>query len=379
MFLSRLTKLKNVYNDITGREIMPGFRIGYVSMHVNSLCNAKCKTCDIGQRNGLGMDILRFSPENHLSLDTMYKVLNDPIFHNRKITFSLVMTEPLLSPKICEIAALIKDYGHTVDLTTNGFLLPEKAESLFNSGLDSIQVSLDGPPELNDEIRGLKDGFQKAINGLIILQEKAEASNKELPIRINCTVSNLNYQYLEDFANAINTKIRLNKLKFQYLNFVSKEMAELHNQLHSIKMTISSISEEVDPELVDINVLAGQLANLKNNNYDNIKEIVIKPDSIEYEDLKKYFNKKGERLAYYQKCEIYNNASTIKTNGDVLVHTRCLDYVLGNIHEGTLKHIYESEKRQNFINELKSANYCLPVCTRCCGAIQEGFSFSAAK
>jgi MoaA/NifB/PqqE/SkfB family radical SAM enzyme len=99
---------------------------------------------------------------------------------------------------------------------------------------------------------------------------------------------------------------------------------------------------------------------------------VFKPDLSSYEDLKRYFNVKGEKISADQKCEIYNLNLAIKTNGDIYLHMRCLPYVLGNVNEMSLDEIYESDKAQVFFNELSSADYCFPVCTRCCGSIKEG-------
>ena len=65
-----------------------------------------------------------------------------------------MMTEPLLHPRIDEIVRMIAGRGHHVDLVTNGLLLAEKAAELAAAGIDTIHVSLDGPEEVHDRIRG---------------------------------------------------------------------------------------------------------------------------------------------------------------------------------------------------------------------------------
>ena len=84
--------------------------------------------CDIGQKNRRGIDLLRMSNKNqHLDINLLKKLLEDPYIKKRKMGFNILMTEPLLSPDLPEMIKLIKSYGHHVNLTTNGYLLPKKA------------------------------------------------------------------------------------------------------------------------------------------------------------------------------------------------------------------------------------------------------------
>ena len=63
------------------------------------------------------------------------------------------MTEPLLSKNIHDLLRLTKFNGHISKLTTNGFLLEKKAESI-NEYIDYLQVSIDGPKQIHDSNRG---------------------------------------------------------------------------------------------------------------------------------------------------------------------------------------------------------------------------------
>jgi len=65
--------------------------------------------------------------------------------------FRLTGGEPLLRPHVVELVQAIASYSQTQDLsmTTNGFLLAAKAQSLYDAGLRRINISLDS---LNEEI-----------------------------------------------------------------------------------------------------------------------------------------------------------------------------------------------------------------------------------
>jgi cyclic pyranopterin phosphate synthase len=85
--------------------------------------------------------------------------------------FRLTGGEPLLRPDLPEIITKIINLPQTEDLalTTNGYLLPEKAQLLFNAGLRRINISLDSlNPQTFDKIIGNKNKtrWQKTWTGI---------------------------------------------------------------------------------------------------------------------------------------------------------------------------------------------------------------------
>jgi cyclic pyranopterin phosphate synthase len=94
--------------------------------------------------------------------------------------------EPLVRSDLEKLIAMLRPIDGVDDLTltTNGYLLPEKAQLLKDAGLDRITVSLDS---LDDDVfrkmNGNRSGVQKVLDG-IIAAEKAGLQ----PIKINCVV-----------------------------------------------------------------------------------------------------------------------------------------------------------------------------------------------
>jgi cyclic pyranopterin phosphate synthase len=86
--------------------------------------------------------------------------------------FRLTGGEPLLRPKVVDLVRAIISLPQTQDLaiTTNGFLLADLAESLYDAGLRRINISLDSlNPQTFDEIignRGLSR-WQKTWAGIM--------------------------------------------------------------------------------------------------------------------------------------------------------------------------------------------------------------------
>ena len=94
--------------------------------------------------------------------------------------------EPLLRNKIEDLISPLANIAgiKELTLTTNGYLLPSKAQKLKNSGINRITVSLDSlDNEIFKKINGRNVNVSKVLTG-IEAAEKAGFS----PIKINCVV-----------------------------------------------------------------------------------------------------------------------------------------------------------------------------------------------
>lgn len=132
-------------------------------------------------------------------------------------TFYITGGEPLLSDKTAGIIETLKAHGLYASLNTNGVLLKEHAELLVASGLDKIILSLDGPPEVHNAIRG--ETFDRIEEGLIsIARAKKERHSRTPAVRVQCLISPLNAGSL---CRTIETVRRLGiaEIRFQHLMF----------------------------------------------------------------------------------------------------------------------------------------------------------------
>ena len=92
--------------------------------------------------------------------------------------------EPLVRRDLERLVAQLRALGDVdLTLTTNGSLLPQKAQALADAGLDRVTVSLDS---LDDDVfRSMNDvGFpvDRVLDGI----EAAAAAG--LPVKVNCVV-----------------------------------------------------------------------------------------------------------------------------------------------------------------------------------------------
>jgi len=112
----------------------------------SSACNFQCTFCPTGDRK-LMRDIGRF--QGNLTQQDFEKVIADCTEFDDKIKVLRLYKdgEPLLNKNLFSMIALAKKSGrfNEVDTTSNGFLLtPKNSEMLVDSGLDLLNISVDG-------------------------------------------------------------------------------------------------------------------------------------------------------------------------------------------------------------------------------------------
>jgi len=143
-------------------------------------CNCRCLMCDIW-RIREAREITPSDLEPHL--DSFRKL------GVKWVVFS--GGEPQLNEKWSYLAQLVRSMGCRVTLLTAGLLLKAQAETVANN-VDDVIVSVDGPPDLHNAIRRVRDAFEEMSKGVRALREL----RPEMEIRARCTVQKANYRSL---------------------------------------------------------------------------------------------------------------------------------------------------------------------------------------
>jgi len=126
------------------------------NVFVTNVCNATCGFCNFAHDKGFvvdrgWMDAERFGEAMRL-------------MHERADLRFVVLTggEPLLHPRLAEMAAAATGAGVQTSLVTNGWLLPAKLEALAKAGVGRVIISIDSPDaEAHEANRGLKGVFER--------------------------------------------------------------------------------------------------------------------------------------------------------------------------------------------------------------------------
>lgn len=189
----------------------------FAHLEVTYKCNLFCGFC--GFREGLARE-----KANELSTNEWVRIM-DELKGMGVIYTTLVGAEPLIRKDIFEIITHIKKRGMRCLLLTNGILIDaEKAKRLVESGLDKITVSIDGPKEIHDKIRGVSGVYDKATGGIRNLITARNEKQSPLPkIGIHGTVCSLSVEYLDKVAD-LYKELDIDDISFQYITETSKEV-----------------------------------------------------------------------------------------------------------------------------------------------------------
>ncbi|MFA5394162.1 MAG: radical SAM protein [Candidatus Ratteibacteria bacterium] len=136
-------------------------------------CNARCRMCHTWQ--------FPTRPEEEFAPRLLEKI---PALSFCNITGG----EPFIREDIGEIVAILKKRTKRIVISTNGYLT-ERIINLAKEHKDiGFRISLEGLPAVNDELRGLKDGFNHGLKTLLELQRMGRRD-----IGVGITVSDQNF------------------------------------------------------------------------------------------------------------------------------------------------------------------------------------------
>ena len=140
-----------------------------ISIQVNSRCNLCCKHCVAENLNEINKEA---------DINLMKKrILGLTKFGLKQVV--IILKEPLMYKNIFDLISFCKEKGIETEIITNGTLLTYNIVcKLIESGINVVNISLEGvTSKSNDYIRGT-GSFSSAMNGLQLLQR--EIHNKKL-------------------------------------------------------------------------------------------------------------------------------------------------------------------------------------------------------
>lgn len=138
-----------------------GRTIDYLRISVTDRCNLRCSYCIPKGFNDFE------TPDHWLTFDELMRVVRAFVRLGTK-RFRLTGGEPLVRKNLTDLVHRIKKIDEVEDLsiTTNGTLLTSHAKSLFEAGLDRLNISLDSLNRKNiEDITGL-DCLEQVMEGL---------------------------------------------------------------------------------------------------------------------------------------------------------------------------------------------------------------------
>lgn len=137
-----------------------GYRV--IQIHPTLRCNLFCKHCYSSSSPAAkgGLDLALLKPFLEYAYGQGFNAV------------SISGGEPFLYEHLLDLLTFTKSLGYHNLTATNGMLLKSARARACLDHLDLVAVSIDGPPLLHDDMRGLAGAFDKTLEGLAVLREQ---------------------------------------------------------------------------------------------------------------------------------------------------------------------------------------------------------------
>ncbi len=372
----------------------------FIQLRVTNLCNLRCPMC--GQWGDTGIYRSDHSPasatdgegerarireliglKRQLSLQDYVEFL-DEIAPFQPIV-SLFGGEPFLYPDLLPLVNEVKARSLTCTVITNGGRLEQNARQLVLAGIDSIAVSIDGPPEVHNRIRGQSDSFERAAAGVRAIARWRSELGSALPMLIAIVpITELNLTEIGPAVEALR-ELPLDTINVGLRWFVPKEAGAEYERV--MKETFGVRAESWkgfdfewgdggkrggDDHTRHMTDLVKLLKSLRRRRY--LDSALGKPwvsfvPQVRPDEVPSYFSDFSQVFGH-ELCPVAWYFAQVEPDGEVCFCGDFPDYFIGNVRKQPFTEIWRGEKAQKF--RAKLAKEPLPICNRCCGSYVYG-------
>jgi len=187
-----MLQLKEVKSQIVAGRATKTFDF-FIQWHLTERCNLRCRHCYQQRRKPKEMTVGELKQEIDGATE-MFRAWEEE--YDISLTPSIHFTggEPFLYKGIWNVIAHARQSRYRVAILTNGCLITkEDAGKASALAIADVQISLEGPPEIHDGIRGV-GSFAAAIEGARLLIDAGNC------VSANMTLSRLNINSVEETA-----------------------------------------------------------------------------------------------------------------------------------------------------------------------------------
>lgn len=157
-------------------------------------CNLQCRFCYAA------CGCQKKTSSGEMSTDEIVHILKMIREEAKVPSVSFTGGEPLVRPDIEEMVSSARRIGLRVNLISNGTLLAgnDRVEKLREAGLNSAQISLEGPnAAVQDKLTGVAGSFEKTLEGIKMLAKAG------IHVHTNTTVNSVNASHLVDLVGLV--------------------------------------------------------------------------------------------------------------------------------------------------------------------------------
>ena len=323
---------------------------------INNFCNLHSRMCDggLGQRSSVVWTNMIGDDPGNMGRALLRTVRDGAAAFTPRPKLGLAFTEPLIHTQILDFAREIAGRGFYCSITTNGFLLPQRADALVETSVDQITVSVDGPPAVHDAIRGREVSFARLSAGVErVHAARARHGGSRPEVQISATITDLNFTTLRATLDAV---------------------APLHpasvNFAHRGEPAVGRSSVgTMDPAAIDTTVPAAEIAAVRASAAELRLPATFHLELTTVDELIRYYREPSACVGGRHGTDPYMMMIG-KTDGTVIpAHSRRYNVHLGRVQDTPLPEMWNNARHVAFRRLRHGAGGSLPACTRRWGVV----------
>lgn len=334
---------RNTCGQKGNEEFMPEKRIEMVHFQITKNCNLRCWFCGQWGKKGF------FSDDKGKPMELSdWKRVSEELMDYRDTTgispfIMLWGGEPLYSPYFDNLAEYLKENDFRLGMVTNGTMIATHKD-VIERCISNLYVSIDGPRDIHDEIRG-KGVFDTVTRNLKVLSG--------CKIIVMSVVTSKLIPRLREFLDSMDS-LGISELYLQdMIGLTSEETADYVKWMKSA-----------------FGITATEICSWENNDLEIFDTEVLMADI----DTQKYSFKiscKRHRSEENGHCMSPFRHAHVAWNGNVLYCTDFYDFSAGNVKNDDILNIFNNDLSEKFRSEISSGN-CI-ACEHC--SWKENISF----
>lgn len=329
-----------------------------ISFTLTNHCNLRCHMCGQWGIKGYMKKNSYHNPDLPVSL--WEKTVNEIAKHNVQAV-CIRGGEPFLYPEVIDLLTHIKSKNLHISIDTNGTLLKKYAEDIVKLKIDALNISIDGPSEIHNKVRGVKNCFQQIEESIKETKKYESQNNTKINKTVCFTISEPSYKGLDEMPD-VTRQLGIENLCIVPYYYYHEETGESYEHIMKKYFTCQANSWQGfyrKESGININQFIQIFKRFKNN----LREINLIPFMDYTEDnYIQWFKDDHTKVDTYN-CQNPWRLLDIQPNGDVNFCVDFPDYIIGNINEHSLSEIWNNDKSEKFRTYLKKQS--LPICNRC--------------
>lgn len=286
----------------------------YLNLELTDNCNWKCDFCSVAgkEKTNCGYQSLQ-----------KFKGIIDELRKAEVFEINLFGGEPFLHPDVVGIAKYLHDSGFEITFVSNGTVIKKDTIEKISDFIAAGSVSIHGFKKTHDNITGIKNSYDKAMNAVALLSETG------INTGVCYTLTNKNKGELKDFGDYV---LDNNSIGYFGVNrFVPQGRG-------------AERRKELELSVQDFNYSLRELNELRQNH---------PKQKIEITDGFPFCQLEDEKLEDLIKpCTSGVSFGSVNEVGDVKICSSS-KYSVGNIFETSLEEIWQNSPQLNHYRSLQ--------------------------